>query len=160
VAALQASSGQDTPAVRVSLEQQQLRVRPERIEAGGQADVSVSLHAEGDDAEGIFVAFYDGDPESGELFDIERIAFIRAGDSYEARVGHRPHECGEHDIYAVVLSASNGLTEAKTTSTTGSGCRSARRLARHHEFDSRGDFGHGARGRDARRASLRRSVAQ
>jgi hypothetical protein len=118
VAALQASSGQDARAARVSLEQQQLRVRPERVEPGGQADVSVSLHAEGDDAEGIFVTFYDGDPESGELFDIERVAFIRAGDSYEARVGYHPHECGEHDIYAVVRSASNGLTDARTASTT------------------------------------------
>jgi hypothetical protein len=53
--------------------------------------------------EGVTTQFYEGDPYAdGKMFDVERLAHLDAGKTYEETVIYRAPSCGTHHIFVVV----------------------------------------------------------
>ena len=80
-----------------------IKLSQSKVAAGQSLEVATLLRTQKQSASGVSVVFYDGDPQhGGTVFDVERIAHIRAHDTAEARVLFRSNVCGEHRIYVTV----------------------------------------------------------
>jgi hypothetical protein len=80
-----------------------VQLSSDRVVRGQSVKVTTSVIAPGDAVPGATVRFYDGDPnDGGTLFDVERVAHIRANDDHHVGVLFRPKTCGFHSIFAVV----------------------------------------------------------
>jgi hypothetical protein len=96
------------PSIRRSLDAvsiNNLDVRQPSIWLGQSSEVHATLRnrAEKEHVEGLSVYFYDGDPaRGGRLFDIERLAHIRAGADHKVKARFTPRECGMHQVFVKV----------------------------------------------------------
>jgi hypothetical protein len=64
--------------------------------------VSTGVDAEKDDVLGVTILLYDGDPEDGgTLFDVERVAYVRANNDYAVLTHFYPDKCGRHKVFVV-----------------------------------------------------------
>ena len=53
--------------------------------------------------QGVTTQFYEGDPKAGgEMFDVERLAYLDGGKTYEETVIYRARSCGTHELFVVV----------------------------------------------------------
>ena len=55
------------------------------------------------DRSSLLVTFYSGNPrKKGKAFEVERLSYVRGGDSHQIQVLYRPQRCGNHNLYALV----------------------------------------------------------
>src|SRR5205823_896633 len=80
-----------------------IKLSQSKVAPGQSLEVAALLRTQQQSASGVSVVFYDGDPQhGGTAFDVERLPYIRAHDTAEARVLFRSNVCGEHRIYVTV----------------------------------------------------------
>jgi hypothetical protein len=98
-----------------------LEVFPDRVEIGGKATVRAVVSSPDAPADGVLAFLYDGDPDDGgEVFDVETLSRVRAGDRHEVRVPYRPTECGTRTI--VLMANPNQSSETRLATTLEVAC--------------------------------------
>jgi len=80
-----------------------LDVSADRTGPGGHVVLSAMLSDNGAPSSGVNVHFYDGDPQGGgQLFDMERIPYVAAGQPHKVQAVFRARTCGVHQLFAAV----------------------------------------------------------
>lgn len=97
------SSGLTVSKTSAKLAVKGVRLSAARVKHGGTVIISGLVHSAAD-VDGISMAYSDGPPgDGGEIFDIDDISHIRAGESHMAETAYHAESCGTHDLYLYPL---------------------------------------------------------
>jgi hypothetical protein len=97
-------------AARLSIDE--VTVSADQASVHETVEVSARLRSGEQPVGPVLLFFHDGDPASGQAFEVEHVPFIEANASYLAKVRYQPRTRGVHDLVVVARAGERYVTAA------------------------------------------------